>query len=137
MATLPIHSPAQGQPVFVGFFARQTAWWWILAGLLYFVAPVSAPNMTPVDWITWFFAASCTMVLLAPVAFTRNFDIFQPITFITMSVLVGTTARTMYIFASNDPDVRSNFLRGQQTSFFLAPTILMFCSHQGVVCLGC
>jgi hypothetical protein len=126
MATLPMHNPTQGQPVFVGFFARQTAWWWILAGLLYFVAPVSAPNMTPVDWITWFFAASCTMVLLAPVAFTRNFDIFQPITFITMSVLIGTTARTMYIFASNDPDVRSNFLRGQQTSFFLAPTILMF-----------
>jgi oligosaccharide repeat unit polymerase len=126
MSVIPAQARSTGQPIFVGLFARQTAWWWIFAGLLLFVAPMSAPNMGPIDWITWFFAASTSLLLLAPVAFTRDFDIFQPITFVTLSVLIGTTARTMYIFASNDPDVRSNFLRGQPTSFFLAPSVLMF-----------
>jgi len=125
MASIPVVPVAQ-PPLFVGLFARQTRWWWILSFLILFGAPMFAPNMSPIDWVTWAFAAGCTIVLLAPVAFTRDFDLFQPITFITLSVSIGTTARTMYVFASTDPEVRNNFLRGQPTSFFLAPSILMF-----------
>jgi oligosaccharide repeat unit polymerase len=100
--------------------------YYVFAFCLLFGAPLFAPEMSGVNWLTWFFSAGCLLVLSAPMFLIKEYDPFQPLSFVTASAAIGITARTVYIFSSDDPRIQNVMLRDQPTSFLLSASLLMF-----------
>ena len=63
------------------------------------------------------------LVLLLPIVSTRNYDIFQPLSFVFLSAFVGVTLRTLYVLLFPDNMTTWDLLQGHGASF-LAPALL-------------
>lgn len=70
------------------------------------------------------------MVLLVPVFFLKTYDIFQPLSFVIFSVLLGVTGRTLYVTFSSS-DGAAQLLLGEPPEFLLPAA---FAILVGLVC---
>lgn len=108
----PLSKPA------VGFFA--------FAFFLLFGAPLIAPEMGVQDWLLWFCAAGSLLVMVAPPVFIKDYDLFQPLTFLTISVAIGVPARVLFLLSTTDMASRNDLMRGQPVSYLLGGTLTIF-----------
>ena len=65
------------------------------------------------------------LVLLAPQVRARAYDLFQPLTFITLSVFIGMAARTLYVVLVDDATTRDYLLLGRSPEYLMDAAILV------------
>lgn len=74
---------------------------------------------------TWACAMSLA-VLLLPVMSRRRYDLFEPLSFVILAVLVGTTLKAPYLFWAVGQEPWENLLQGHAPEFFLPAAAFVF-----------
>ncbi len=101
-----------------------------LATVLFTIAffPVSLASVGISKTVLWVTGTMSFLVLLVPVFFMKDFDIFEPICFVMLMVLPGTTLRSFYVaFVEND-NVTRDVLMAKPAGFLILAGVLVLVS---------
>ncbi|HEY5220107.1 MAG TPA: O-antigen polymerase [Gemmatimonadaceae bacterium] len=84
------------------------------------LAAVAYAQGGPLNAELFLLAAAAPIVLVAPViAFRRDYDVFEPLSYVLLSVLIGVTARTFLLVMDRNADLASFLLLGNPMSILV------------------
>ena len=71
-------------------------------------------------------------ILTVPIFVRKNYDIFEPLSFVLLAVFVGVTLKTIYVVFGINDWVKYNVLLGKSPEFLLNTSLLVVI---GIACL--
>ena len=74
-------------------------------------------------------------VLVIPHVFRTRYDSFEPLSFVVLATLLGTTMRTWYVLLYDTPNARDFLLLGREPEF-LIPALLLITAGLASLCVG-
>jgi oligosaccharide repeat unit polymerase len=77
--------------------------------------------------IVWVAGVAAMLLLFLP-SILRSYDVFQPLSFITLTITIGVALRSIYIITFDDEHVSNGLLLGKSSSFVFEAHILILLS---------
>jgi len=95
---------------------------------LFMIAPYSFLVLGLERTLLWIVGVAALLILTLPFLLRREFDMFEPISFVMLIVLFGITLRAIYIAVYDNDTINNELLLGRDRGFLLAGGIIILLS---------
>jgi oligosaccharide repeat unit polymerase len=92
------------------------------------IMPFSLINLGTERTLLWIVGVAALLILTAPFLLHREFDLFEPMSFVMLIVLFGITLRAIYIAVYDNDTISNELLLGRDRGFLLAGGIIILLS---------